>query len=323
MPLQYLKLWRKYPAVENLVNAGFGDVLGNIISDADRYKYNVVSEAEKTLDLSKKRPHEMLGLSKEDFRAIDKRIEPEELQLFRKFRELEPKAPTSYLLSMTRDDSGTTLIKQMKKYGGTMDKYERYFQKQELRLKEIQLLADAREFAQALHPRQKLTEEELWPRRLREAHDRLSEENVLRLDAGKARKLQEGFDTVYQKYADLQWTDGDLEILLPKSNLELVREGQVLRHCVGSYGYEHAGGKKIILFVRHHRRPERCYYTLNISFMGDRPKEVQLHGYGNERHGLNKQYSHKIPAKVRAFVDRWKNEILIPWFVSQKKEKSA
>ena len=57
--------------------------------------------------------------------------------------------------------------------------------------------------------------------------------------------------------------------------------------------------------------------------MGDRPKEVQLHGYGNERHGLNKQYSHKIPAKVRAFVDRWKNEILIPWFVSQKKEKSA
>ena len=92
---------------------------------------------------------------------------------------------------------------------------------------------------------------------------------------------------------------------------------------MGSYGYEHAGGKKIILFVRHHRRPERCYYTLNISFMGDRPKEVQLHGYGNERHGLNKQYSHKIPAKVRAFVDRWKNEILIPWFVSQKKEKSA
>ena len=62
----------------------------------------------------------MLGLSKEDFRAIDKRIEPEELQLFRRLRELEPKAPTSYLLSMARDDSGTTLIKQMKKYGGTM-----------------------------------------------------------------------------------------------------------------------------------------------------------------------------------------------------------
>ena len=323
LPLQYLKLWRKCPAVENLENAGFGDLLGNIISDANRYNYNVISEAEKTLDLSKRRPHEMLGLSKEDFRAIDERIEPEELQLFRRLRELEPKASTSRLLTMSRDDSGTLLIQQMKKYGGTMDKYERYFQKQELRLKEIQLLADARDFAQALHPRQKLTEEELWPRRLRETHDRLSEENVLRLDAGKARKLQEGFDAVYQKYADLQWTDGDLEILLPKSNLELVREGQVLRHCVGSYGHEHAGGKKIILFVRHHRRPERCYYTLNISFMGDRPQEVQLHGYGNERHGVNKQYSHKIPAKVRAFVDRWENEVLIPWFVSQKKEKSA
>lgn len=323
LPLQYLKLWRKCPAVENLVNAGFGDVLGNIISDANRYNYDVVSEAEKTLDLSKKRPHEMLGLSKEDFRAIDKRIEPEELQLFRRLRELEPKASTSHLLSMARDDSGTTLIQQMKKYGGTIDKYERYFRKQELRLKEIQLLADAREFAQALHPRQKLTEEELWPRRLRETHDRLSASRVLQLDEGKSQRLQAGFDAVLEKYGGLQWTDGELEILLPKSNLELVREGQVLRHCVGTYGEAHAKGEKIILFVRRHRRPERCYYTLNISFAGDRPREVQLHGYGNEHHGQHKQYAHKIPAKVRAFVDRWEQEILIPWFVGQKKEKSA
>ena len=110
---------------------------------------------------------------------------------------------------------------------------------------------------------------------------------------------------------------------MPKSNLELVREGQVLRHCVGGYGNEHAKGEKIILFVRHHRRPERSYYTLNISFAEDQPREIQLHGYGNERHGKNKQHRHRIPASVRAFVDRWEREILVPWFIHQKKEKSV
>ncbi len=322
-PLQYLKLWQKCPVVENLVNAGFSDLLGNIISYADRYKYDLVTEAKKTLDLSKKRPHEMLGLSKEDFRKMDKRIEPEELQLFRKFRELEPKASVSHLIGIIRGRSGELLIQQMKEFGGSIDKYERYFQKQELRLNEIRLLADTRRFAQELHPGQKMTEEELWPRHLQETHERLSAAHVLKLDDKKSKKLQGGFDAVLQKYGGIQWTDGELEILLPKSNLDLVREGQVLRHCVGGYGEEHAKGKRIILFVRHHRRPERSYYTLNISFDKDRPREIQLHGYGNERHGASKQFPHRIPAKVRDFVDRWENEILIPWFVSQKKEESA
>ena len=57
-----------------------------------------------------------------------------------------------------------------------------------------------------------------------------------------------------------------------------------------------------------------------------KPREVQLHGYGNERHGVNKEHSHKIPQKVRSFVDRWEKEILMPWWVEQnqqQKEKTA
>lgn len=323
LPLQYLKLWRKCPAVENLITAGFGRLVENILSEAYRYNYDPVSEAGKTLDLSKRRPHEMLGLSKEDFRAMNKQVNLKDLRGFRALRKLAPKASTSRLMEMSRDGSAGVLIAQMEKYGGSFAKYEGYFQKQGIPLQEIQLLTDTRRFAQELHPRQKLTEEELWPRQLRQTHDRLSAARVLQLDGDKSRRLQAGFDAVLEKYGELQWTDGELEILLPRSNLELVREGQVLRHCVGTYGEAHAKGEKIILFVRHHRRPERCYYTLNISFAGDRPREVQLHGYGNEHHGAHKQYSHKIPAKVRAFVDRWEQEILIPWFVSQKKEKSA
>ena len=81
-------------------------------------------------------------------------------------------------------------------------------------------------------------------------------------------------------------------------------EGETLRHCVGEYGKEHAKGKKIILFIRHYRKPERSYYTLNVGFDGWRPYIIQLHGYGNEHHGPHKEYRHTIPKEVTAFVEK-------------------
>ena len=98
---------------------------------------------------------------------------------------------------------------------------------------------------------------------------------------------------------------------------DLVSEGKVLRHCVGTYGSAHCSGKPVF-FVRHRRRPERSYYTLQIDMNGTIPKELQLHGYGNERHGGHKQYAHKIPRKVREFCDRWEQEVLTPWFAAQR-----
>lgn len=323
LPLQYLKLWQKCPAVENLVYAGFHKLLESIIATAFNYGYDLATEAGKTLDLTRRKPNELMRLSKEDYRAVDHSVRPGELRLFQRFRALEPRAETGKLWARVRGGAGEALLDQIERYGGSLDRYDRYFEKQGLNIRNIGLLADARRFAQEAQPRHKLTEEELWPQRLQQTHDRLCEARLLRLDAGKSQQLQAGFDQVLRTYGALQWTDGELEILLPKSNLELIREGQVLRHCVGTYGKAHAEGKKIILFVRHHRRPERSYYTLNISFTGDKPEEIQLHGYGNEWHGKHKQYHHSIPNKVRAFVDRWKAEILTPWFVSQKKEKSA
>ena len=69
-----------------------------------------------------------------------------------------------------------------------------------------------------------------------------------------------------------------------------------------------------------HRRPERSYYTLNENLTGDKPRRIQLHGYGNEHHGEHKQHIHKIPQKVLDFCDRWEKEILAPWFAEQRRE---
>lgn len=147
---------------------------------------------------------------------------------------------------------------------------------------------------------------ELYPPDLRAAHDRI----FAAKEARETAALRKGFEALARKWAALEWSDGEYCIRLPRSNCDLTAEGRTLRHCVGGYGKTHLSGK-LILFVRHARRPERSWYTLNIDMTGRSPKRIQLHGYGNE-------YAHgkrlTIPQCVLDFVDRWEKEILPPVF---------
>lgn len=167
---------------------------------------------------------------------------------------------------------------------------------------------------------------ELWPRDLRAAHDRIFAAKKQREDTESVAN----FLAVAETWSALEWSDGEICIRLPRCNNDLIAEGHTLHHCVGGYGTSHLSGK-LILFVRHARRPERSWYTLNINVTGDRPTRIQLHGYGNEwAHG---GFLH-IPQRVLDFVDRWETEILAPAFravrasqanakVSRKRRKGA
>lgn len=147
-----------------------------------------------------------------------------------------------------------------------------------------------------------------FPRNLYDAHERICKQNLNKMIS---------YENVVDTYKSLEFSDGELCIILPRSASDLITEGEVLRHCVGSYVNRQKEGKSIIFFVRKHRRRERSYYTLNIDFSYREPKEIQLHGYGNERHGEKKQYKHSIPKKVRDFVDRWEREVLKPWSIER------
>ena len=317
----YLKAWQKFPAVENVVNAGHARLVNTILYDAACYGYDLGTELGKSMDTTKTKPHEILRMTKADLKALGKGATRAELQILQRYRQIDKKTPLAEISRELWRADGQTVLQQMEAYGGSLKKYEAYMGKQGMRLGEIRTLADTRRVAQELHPDTPLTEEELWPSHLQAAHDRLTAQIAVAKSQKKTAELQAGFDAVLAKYAGIQWTDGRLAVILPRSNEDLVREGATLRHCVGGYGSRHAGGKEIILFIRHARRPERSYYTLNIGLDRSKPYEIQLHGYGNERHGPKKEYTHKIPAAVREFVDRWEKEILLPWAAKQAKRK--
>lgn len=325
-PISYLKWWRKQKNIENLCRQGQASMVAAIVSISYRYSYDIKMEAEKYLDLSKKKPHEMMRMSKADFRWLREtgtKLTPDSICSWNRYQEAGGKLD---LVEFNRychefETSGINSVLQlMRQYGDAdVDKIYRYLKKHDLHPRETGILLDTRNCMKKLYNRA-LTSEELWPKHLHETHDRVTqmwtEENNRRR---KEEKLY-GFQRAVDKYGHLEWTDGDLCVILPRSSADLVNEGKALRHCVGGYSELHIKGSSVIFFVRRHRRPERSYYTLAIDMTGC-PKENQLHGYGNERHGDRKQYTHKIPHKVRAFCDRWENEVLLPWYVEQQKLK--
>lgn len=323
--VEYLKLWKKFPNLENLVNTGWNQLV-NYIAHCSFNGYSASAEMYKVIDIGCTKPHEMLGLTRSDFKCIRKAGKQWEFsaqQLWQACREPLNISAKQFLIyrDMFTDAGIRCLATLHEDYGETdIEKIIRYLKKQRLRPEEVRILKDTRDAARDLADGRLLTSEELWPRNLQAAHDRYTRMRIEAIDQKKVEKFQAGFTAVLDEYGDLQWTDGDLCIILPKSYAELVQEGNVLRHCVGGYGDRHIKGRDTIFFVRRYRRPERNYYTLDIN-MTDKPHRVQLHGYGNERHGINKQYSHKIPKKVLDFCDRWEREILMPWWRDQQNKQ--
>lgn len=330
MPLLYLKTWRRHKTVENLITAGWCELVKDDLErESNGGNLEIPHAIMPGVFFGGKRPHEMLHMDKASFRTLRK-IRPEgwsltQYEAWLNYRE-DGGAANAFMFDAyysTFGLSGTNTLLELRKIMPEIDfpKLENYLKKQKLRNEEAGMLLDTWKMTIRLFGRTQLTSEELWPRNLFDTHERMSRQYRLENNKDDWTKFLEGFVAVRNRLRDLEWTDGELCVVLPKDNGDLIREGDVLRHCVHSYGADHVSGKHTIFFIRKYRRPERCYYTLDINMTG-KPVRQQLHGYGNERHGPHKEYSHSIPQKVQAFCDRWQNEILMPWYREQLRKKA-
>ena len=94
---------------------------------------------------------------------------------------------------------------------------------------------------------------------------------------------------------------------------ELIEEGTVLDHCVGTYGATVARGDSCIFFIRRADAPDKPWYTLQVELKT--VKELQNHGLRN-----------CAPTKeVQEFVDRWLEHVrqLKSTGKKNKKEETA
>ena len=316
-PVQYLKLWKQHRNVENLARAGWGRTLGGAIEEMAWNQvmapYAVHEIELRWIDWNEVKPGRMLGMSKAEVKVLAGRWDWQTADAWAVYRcwqggctaeefdrcraELGPEG-LQVLVGMIEDGHEVPLLKAA-----------RYIKKQEQRRGGdlARTFLDYREMLDA-----DATEEELWPKDLVAAHDRLAELHGDR----NMRQYTEAMRQLAQELAALAWSDGEICIRAAATPGELKEEGRVLKHCVGDYCKKHAARTDVIFFVRHARRPERSWYTLDINMTGRIPKEVQLHGYRNEWYG--KAGHGKIPQKVRDFCDRWEREVLAPWYAQRQ-----
>lgn len=318
----YLQTWQEYHQIENLMKSPFGKTLAYHINEIvdQNISYDYFPTGPVTgfdwINWDKNKPHQMLGITKAELAELKDHIwDLETYSLFYKFNTKFGIAPKQFaeLLKTFKTAMLSRFERLLNKESEklTLLKVFNYLKKQKcFNQHGLELYADYIEMIGTED------EELIFPKNLEAAHDRITEIYTCKKSNSKLSE----FRNVKKRYAELEYGDGDLCVILPSSPNDLVEEGEKLRHCVGGYVNKHASGTSVIFFVRHYRRPERSYYTLNIEFGKKEPREIQLHGYGNERHGENKQYTHSIPKKVRDFVDKWEEDVLKPWYKEQMKK---
>lgn len=132
----------------------------------------------------------------------------------------------------------------------------------------------------------------LFPRNLREEHDKLVQLIQVRKNAEADQKIQEVYPALEKQYS---YQEKEYLIRPPRNFEDFVKEGASLAHCVCASGYYrgHVAGDRLIFFVQNTADVESPLCTMEYD--AQRRKVLQLRGYRNQA----------APPEVREFVDRW------------------
>ena len=121
-----------------------------------------------------------------------------------------------------------------------------------------------------------------YPHNFKRWHDiRIDEYHSAKAKAEEKerKKLYKQFSKVANKYIGLENNKNDFVIVIAKSPADLIREGEILHHCVGRMGYDQkfAREETLIFFVRNKDNLETPFVTLEYSLQNH--KVLQCYGY--------------------------------------------
>lgn len=277
--VSYLALWRKRPAVENLLVQGCGRFLVELI-DKERRGGSDHGGIPKLQDVNwkEKRPAQMLGLNKEEFRHMQRmRWNVEDLERYRLVKEagLPLKLPEDMNLLRCKP---AYEINRILKEGNQKDFWRilRYLKKQK------ETWSTLRDYWRMAREDGRDLEDNLvrWPRSLGASHARQIEERQAAEARKEAAKRAEQiaaraplFQARAQELEKLSFALDGLMIRPCANEEELIAEGKLLHHCVATYAKDYAEGRTAILFIRRTDQPEKPFFTLEFDENGKKVKQ--------------------------------------------------
>lgn len=128
------------------------------------------------------------------------------------------------------------------------------------------------------------------PHDLQHAHHNVIAQLKIKAD----KLLNEQIAKLLKTRKRYNFSDGGLIARVAASAEELIAEGDALHHCVGTYADKHAKGQCTIILIRKQSKPDKPYYTMELSPRG---KIVQVRGDHNC--GMTKD----VAAFVAAYKD--------------------
>lgn len=281
----------RYPVIESLWKLGFERLAVDIVCNSIKIKTSHEN-------------HKALGISKELWRYMLQTDRQQDADWIQAMQELSGVHGTigekeQAILVMGSRQREALFLKRRLKLRKTVD-----YICEQARYSDLTEPTVAQQYEDYLNMSEQLELDTiLYPVNLENAHDQLVElinarNNKKRL--AEASKKDKAIGKIYEKIEkNFSFAEGKYIIRPAKSNVEIVREGQIQHICVGdgSYTEKMIQGKSYILFLRQQSAPDKPYYTVEIA-----PDYEIL-----QRHGkYNEEYEERI--EVDAFLNQFVEE---------------
>ena len=304
-PVSYLRLYQIHNNVENLITIGLGYIINDKINRCcinGSYYSQYCGRAGsvrniKSIDFKKSKPHEMLGLAKDELKTAigDKWSE----KTFTYYKRLKPFNAIYKDVGWYADVIPIGDEEEFIRFSDNFEKLDfhktaSYLMKQSIKYEadgaDWRMLYDYWNMCIQLNY-DSCNADIRYPQRLKRSHDQAAEQ----ITYNRNKEKDEDFKKRYNSLSRFSYVDDELELEIhpARSPYEMRNEGEKLHHCVASYIDSHATGMKTIFFIRHRNQPTTPYFTLEFNFKD--MKVVQNRGLRNcER-----------TDEVKKFEDRW------------------
>lgn len=292
-PLGYIKLYCYVPQIENLVrqkiispvNEAIDRCIENGMSYTEIYRSFSVKNADIIIDKKKVKPHEMLGVEKDEL-WIAKKYSYDTFDFYKQI-----KADMHIRLSENTLDTveivGTAIIRELFECMNTIChktsivKMLNYLIRQNVKNRyDVIKLKDYWQMYAEVYG--EMREDSIFPKDMYRSHDNITQRLKQIKDKEKSEekeKISLQIEERYKELCALSMVDEEMSLMIRpcKDYTELSMEGKLLGHCVESYAGAIARGDTSIFLIRHTDFPNTPFYTLEFR----NGKINQDHGYKN------------------------------------------
>lgn len=282
-PVKFLCMSAKYPVLEKLMKSGFEYIVRDKVNGGKNIRLNYRGGT----------PQKILRLNTDEVKALREcnAAVYNNYLYFRKTIRVSGDFKRKFARFEQFGTIAEDIVEIANKTGLSHDKIMNYIERQ-IKGSKFKIYAFAHDWQDYLRQCAELdydiTDEGICkPSDFQKMHERLSKLYKLRQD----EIAKEQFRKCLEIRRDMEYVGERYIVIQPQSIDEIVAEGKALEHCVGGYADRHIKGILSIMFLRMKDRPQKPYYTIEVSNEG---KIVQCRGYRNN-------WKSEKPKKIEEF----------------------